>query len=280
VSPRQDAAFVTAADGTFHVFRIQSGATSELALNGVTAVPERVVFSPSGTAAALYGGGSVQIVTGLPDVPAIASSVAVQPLGSSDSLALSDDGAALLVASGNSVELFGGAADLGKVADTAGPALAAFGPGSHDAAIVDRGGAGIVLYRGLTGTPGSQVLAATDDTIGAATAVAFSTDGGQVMLASGQSVTLFDAATGGRNAVACSCTPSTLARMGNVFLLNDLSSAPLWLLDASTGDIKFVPASAPVARRPTPTRNPRPVRGPQPVLESTGAALPARRQTE
>lgn len=273
VAPHQDAAFVTAADQTFHLFQIQSGAPTEMSLNGITVTPERIIFSPSGSAAALYGNGSIQIVTGLPSAPAISATLA-QAVGASDSMALSDDGAILLLASGNTVERFAGAADWGKVADTAGPALVAFAPGGHDAAVVDRAGAGIILYRDLTNVPAAQPLAASDDTISSASAVAFRADGRQLLLASasGQSVTLFDVAAGSRNAVACSCAPSALAAMGNVFLLNDLNSAPLWLLDVSTDNptVKFVPAAtAPVRGRPT--RAPLPPRGPRPVLESTGA---------
>jgi len=272
VAPHQDAAFVTAADQSFHLFRIQSGAPAELPLNGITATPERIVFSPSGSSAALYGNGSVQIVTGLPGAPAIYATLA-QAVGASDSLALSDDGTLLLLASGNIVERFAGAADWGKIADTAGPALVAFAPGGHDAAVVDPAGAGIVLYRNLTDIPAVQPLAASDDTVSAASAVAFRADGRQLLLASatGQAVTLFDVAAGSRNAIACSCAPTALAAMGNVFLLNDLNSAPLWLLDASTDNptVKFVPAAATPARRPL--RNSTPPRGPRPVPEAGSA---------
>ena len=51
VAPRQDAALVTAADGTVHLFQIQSGSAVELVLNGFATAPERVVFSSSDTAA-------------------------------------------------------------------------------------------------------------------------------------------------------------------------------------------------------------------------------------
>ncbi|HEY1240468.1 MAG TPA: hypothetical protein VGF16_07915 [Bryobacteraceae bacterium] len=283
VAPRQDAAFVTAADQTFHLFRIQSGVPAELALNGITATPERIVFSPSGSAAALYANGSIQIVNGLPDAPAIYATMA-QALGSSDSVALSDDGAILLLASGNTVERFAGAADWGKVADTAGPALVAFAPTSYDAAVVDRAGAGIVLYRNLTDVPAAQPLAASDDAVSTASAVAFRANGRQLLLASasGQSVTVFDVAAGSRNAIACSCAPSRLAAMGNVFLLNDLDSAPLWLLDASTDNptVKFVPAAVTAPVRGRPARIGTPPRGLHPVPQAGGAAPAGIARTE
>ncbi len=278
VAPRQDAAFVTAADGTLHLFRIQSGVPADLSLNGLANSPERVAFSPSGTAAALYARGSIQIVSGLPDSAAIAASLSVQ--SAPDSLALSDDGTALLIASGNTVELFAGAADQGALTNTAGSALIAFAPASHNAAVVDRTGAGIVLFHNVGGAPDSQNLAATDETIQSSSALAFSTDGQRLLLASasGQSVTTFDLAAGARGAIPCTCAPSTLARMGDLFRLNELSRDPLWLLDVrpETAGVTFVPAAAasnsetPVIHRPT--RPERPVRGLNPVNQSAAPA--------
>jgi hypothetical protein len=146
------------------------------------------------------------------------------------------------------VRLFGSFADLGKLMDTAGPVLMAFAAGAHDAAVADPAGAGIMLFHDLTGAGDSQLLAALDDTIAASSALAFSSDGKSLLLASstGQSVTTFDLAAGARNAIACSCAPTVLTRMGSVFRLTELGSDPLWLLDTRAPDarIVFVPALA------------------------------------
>lgn len=278
IAPRQDTALVTAADGTLHLFRTQSGAPVDLNLNGLANSPDRVAFSPSGSAAALYAGGSIQIISGLPDSAALAATLSLPT--APDALALSDDGAVLLAASGNTVELFAGAADQGALATTAGPALIAFAPSGHDAAVVDRAGAGIVLFHNLGGAADSQNLAPVDDTIQSGSALAFSTDGAQLLLASGQSVATFDLAAGARGAIPCGCTPSTLARMGDLFRLTELSQEPLWLLDArpATAGVTFVPALAnhapPVQRRPV--RPERPIRR---VPAGQPGASPARSQT-
>ena len=273
VAPRQDTALVTTSDGTLHLFGMQTGGPVDLNLNGLTQSPERVVFSPAGTSAALYAHGAVQIVSGLPDSPAIAASLTLP--GVPDALALSDDGTALLVASGTNIELFGGAADLGMVTATAGPALLAFAPSGHDAVIVDRSGAGVVVFRNLTGTIASQSVAPADDTIQSASAVAFSTDGQQLLLAGTASpaVTTFDLSAGVRGSIPCSCTPATLARMGDLFRLNELAQDPLWLLDArpATAGVTFVPAlsTAATSDAPSATRLPRrpaaPIRGVKPL---------------
>ena len=262
VAPGQDAAFVRAAGGTFHLFRLQSGAATEVMVNGLAGAPERVIFSPSGTAAALYRSGSVQIVTGLPASPAIASSLDVSAAGVPGSLALSDDGTSFLLASGRSVELIANGGGLQTLTATAGPALLAFAPGRLEAAVADPAGAGVVLFRNLAGAAAPQVLAAPDNTIQSATALAFTPDGGRVLLANfgAQSVMAFDLAGGAPSSIACSCSPTALARIGNLFRLNEPGRDPLWLLDAQ-GDsprLLFVPAlGTGVTRQPTP-ETPRP----------------------
>jgi hypothetical protein len=120
---------VTAADGTVHLFQIQSGSASELVLNGLTTAWERVVFSPSGTAAALYHSGSIEILNGLTDSPMITTSFELTTAGVAESMARRDDGALLLLVSSRSVGLFTSGASLGTLIDTAGPAAVTFAPG-------------------------------------------------------------------------------------------------------------------------------------------------------
>src|SRR5271157_5351517 len=71
VSPRQDSAVVVGVDRSLHLFRLNSGTAAEVAVNGLAGLPEGVAFSPSGTAAAIYAAGRVQLVAGLPDGPAL-----------------------------------------------------------------------------------------------------------------------------------------------------------------------------------------------------------------
>jgi len=247
-APRQDAALVVAADGSLHVFALDRGTATEQSVAYLVNSPQRVLFSPSGSSAAIYAGGSIEVVTGLPGSPTVSGGIDLPSGTVPDSLAISDDGSVLLVSANQAIRLYGSFADMGNLTATAGPAMLAFASGGHDAAIVDPAGAGVVVYRGLTGSGGSQVIAAPDDTIRASSAVAFSADGTSLLLASssGQSVTTFDLTAGARNAIACSCSPKTLARMGNLFRLNDLGKDPLWLLDlhASNPRIVFVPALA------------------------------------
>lgn len=255
VAPRQDRALVTAADGTVHLFRIQSGSAAELVLNGFARAPERVVFSPSGTAAALYHSGSIEILNGLADSPVVTTSLELTTADSPTSMALSDDGALVLLAWGTSVGLFASGANLGTLTDTAGPAAVTFAPGTHDAAVADPLGSGIVWFRDLTGASDSQVVAVPDDTIQSATAVAFSADGRSLLVASpaGQSVTRLDLAQGTRTTIPCACAPTALAPVGSLFRLTEFSGDPLWLLDtqqdpARTVFVPVAPAPGPAPR--------------------------------
>jgi hypothetical protein len=173
-------------------------------------------------------------------------------------MALSDDGAALLISVNNSIHLFGSYADLGKLMDTGASSAFAFAIGSHDAAISDTG-AGVVLYRDLTGSGASQVVAAPDSSGKPSSALAFSADGAAIYLAnaSTQTITRLDLTAGASAILPCSCTPTALARMGNVLRLTELSSDPLWLLDRPDGAqpgnnarVVFVPALVQSAANP------------------------------
>jgi hypothetical protein len=247
VAPRQDSAIVAGADGSLHVFRLNSGTVAERAANGLW-VPQRVVFSPSGTAAGLYGAGIVQVVTGLPDAPALGGTVDLggAPAGS---LALSDDGAFVLLAAGGSIRLLGTSGENRSLMNTGAGALVAFAPGGHDAAVADPTGAGLVAFRDVTGAVERRLLAAPDDGIASPAGLAFSADGRRLFLASSaaRSVVAFDLAAGKRAAVACDCAVTGLVPMGNLFRLNEPGAAPLWLLDAGAAEprIVFVPPAAP-----------------------------------
>ncbi|MBZ5617148.1 MAG: WD40 repeat domain-containing protein [Acidobacteriia bacterium] len=249
VAPRQDWAVVVATDASLHLFRITPGTVVERPIDGLSGVPERVAFSPSGTAAALYASGHLQIVNGLPDSPTLTSTL---DLGVPSALAISDDGAYVLSAAVGSIRLLGTAGENIKVMDASDGALIAFAPGGHDAAVSDSGGAGLVWFRDLTGSSRQSVLASGDAEVASPVGLAFSADGRTLFVASStaRSVSTFDLATGNRAAIPCPCAPAGFVPMGNTFRLNELGSEPLWLLDTAAGQprIVFVPAlPAPIA---------------------------------
>jgi len=247
VSPRLDSVLAVASDGSFHIYALNAGVGSEIGVSGISASPERLVFSPKGTAAALYSAGRVQVLTGLPSSPAPGSSFDLSSLltvpgGRSHrpfagSFAVSDDGAYLLVAESAGVQVFG----PGGTRQIAGGRIGAvaFAPGSHDAAVA---GASVSLVKDVGGAAETQLLA-TDDSGQSAVGVAYSADASKLYLASPQGVAAFDLAAGTRNLVKCDCSPAGITGMGNVYRLNEAGASPLWLLDpaGSEARIVFVP---------------------------------------
>lgn len=266
VSPSLDSVLAVGAPSGMHLFRLNNGTPVERTVEGL-AVAQRVVFSPSGTAAVLYANGSLQVLKGLPDAPVIAATI---PLGpgrtaqfspavlsrpkrgtrrlTDEPLAISDDGGYLLVVSGGAIRVIGTAGDNRKLMDAAAGAWAAFAPGNHDAAVLDAA-AGLVLFSDVAGASIERVLAGPDSRMASPVGVAFSPDGQKLFVAGAgaRAVAAFDIASGGRTLVACDCTPTGLVQMGGLFRLNEIGAEPLWLLDARTGEPRmiFVPARGP-----------------------------------
>ncbi len=254
VSPRQDSVFGVADGGSTHLFTLNAGAAAEVSIDGLASAPARVFFSPTGTAAALYSNGAVQIVTGLPAAPKVTGTLQLEPQSgisprrlrtAMPSLAISDDGAYVLYASGNSIRLANPNEGSRQVITAGYGAALAFAPGGHDAAVAARG-TGVVLIRDVPNVAAQQPLAADDPALDSIAGLAFSADGARLFAASASanSVIAFDTAALSRTEIACNCTPSALAAMGNLFRLNEAGAAPLWLFDPDSPGprIVFVPA--------------------------------------
>ena len=257
VAPRQDSAFAFAADGSLHFLRLNSGAATEANCPVCPSTAEAAVFSPSGTAAALYAAGRVQIVTGLPGAPTAGATLAVGSMGetrvgaahksSAPPMALSDDGAWLLDSGRDSVEVLSANGGPRRLIATLGYAPVAFAPGGHDAAVAD-GKAGVVLFHDVSGQATQQQLAPSTAPVKRPTGVAFSSDGSHVFATAGPdgSVMSIEVASGTNTTIQCGCTPSGLVSMGAVLRLNELGAGPVWLVDngGTQPRVVFVPALA------------------------------------
>jgi hypothetical protein len=249
VAPHLDSVFAVASDGSSHFFQIGSGTLQEVSISGLAnAGPSyRIAFSPSGTALTLYTANSAQILTGLPATPKVAGTVDLTNIGNPNALALSDDGVALLVSANSALRLFGSFADMGTLLTTAGTPAMAFAVGNHDAAVSDSA-AGLLLFQNLMGSGASQIVSPPAQNAAPSSALAFSSDEKSIYVAasSTQTITRFDLTANTSSSLPCSCSPTLLARMGNVFRLTDLGTDPLWLLDQpeSNARVVFVPALA------------------------------------
>jgi hypothetical protein len=250
VAPKLDSYFGIASDGSVHWFSISSGVFQEGAVSGLAASPERVVFSPSGTAAALFANGQAQLLTGLPSTPSIAGTISLDTRETqrarrvAPALAVSDDGAYMLAAMNGSVQLAGKNGVARPVIQTGSAAVVAFAAGGHDA-VIAAPGAGAILIRDVPGTAVQTPLASDGPAFTSPAGIGFSADSSHVFLASAsaQTVSAFDL-SGNRTDMPCSCSPAELTPMGGSFRLTELASDPLWLLDAgATGPrVVFVPA--------------------------------------
>jgi hypothetical protein len=241
VAPRQDSAVVLTADGSVHLFSLNSGIPTEQTPAGITVAQEHAVFSPSGTAAVLYGSGSAQLITGLPDAPAIAGSVDLSQAGSIGSIAVSDDGTTLLIAAGGFISFAGNSGTLHNLIAAGDGAQVAFAPGGYEAAVADPASSTIEQFSDVTAASQPTVIAGPGANLAPAVGLAFSPDSGSLFLANANGVTEFDLATGSSTIISCDCAPTGLHPMGSVFRLNEAGSKPLWLLDAHAARTVFVP---------------------------------------
>lgn len=216
-------------------------------IDGALPGAKQIVLSPQGSTAILYFDktATAQILTRLPETPAVARSVDLSVLPAAPSaLAVSDDGSAL-------VAVIGGDAPVLDVFTTDGmstvplaePATAfAFLNDSHDAVIT--GASGALLLRDVLNGAAPNRLSA--DGIDSPIAVAVTSDNTHAIALNSDShgVVVLDL-EGGPPAVSnCGCSGSGITRLaGNAFRLTDYTGGPLTLFDASPGNARllFVP---------------------------------------
>jgi hypothetical protein len=252
ISPQLDSVMVAASDGSLHLFRLSGKIATEVSWNSMPHVPARVVYSPSGTAAAIYASGRVQVVSGLPNSPAPAFSDEIGPSptepgreprsAAPKALAVSDDATFLVIASGSSDRLLS-ASGSSSVLMLGVCGVPEFVPGGHDVADLVGALPELAVFPDGSATPSQRISAfGLSQPVG----LSFSADGKLALAASrtGKSVTIFDLAAGGATTLRCDCTPTGVSRMGSLFRLTDAGSGPVWMVDAAASPprIVFVPA--------------------------------------
>lgn len=253
VSPQLDSAIVTAGDGSLHLFRLGGHSATEVSWNGVPRGPARVVYSPSGTAAAVYAAGRVRTFGGLPNSPMLefATGIAPSPVGSArqstsvvpQAMAVSDDAAWLLVVSEGRVRLMGASGASALLLEGARGAGVTFTPGGHVVAVIDGARPWLEVFPDASGAPSQRIPAPG---LAEPAGLEFSADGKLALAAAhtAKSVTIFDLAGGTGTTLDCDCVPTGVARLGSLFRLTNASSGPVWLVDtgASPARVVFVPA--------------------------------------
>jgi hypothetical protein len=259
VSPRQDYALALKADDS-SVVLVRAGAEiSSTAVPGARPAPALMIFSPAGTAAALYdsGAGRVQILTGLPDAAAVQSDLDISALaGPVAALALDDAGSSLFLAAGpaEAVSLYRIAMDgtsqfLASFRSVAALRLSANG---REALLADSAAGAVYIIRELRGAGHMKMIASGRDGLGAPVAVESDSAGRIFVADQAGNLTILDRSRGSVLSLPCGCAPAGLFRLSGTatFRLTEPSDAPMWVLDASGADARIVaipPGAPPVA---------------------------------
>jgi hypothetical protein len=243
ISTRQNLALGVTPEGQVRLVRF-GGSPAAQSLDAAYPSPTRIVLAPGGRAALLIGP-QIQLVTGLDNIPAFGDfSYPGQP-APPVVFALSDDGQALMLASGTVwlISPDGGATNL-PLPSTIG--AAAFRPNSHDIVAVTNSG-DVYVTRQAGPNAEVQQIHSGDDATADPAGVQFSPDGTRVFLANASGMlSAIDVRTGTAASLLCHCKPTGLDPLHDdaVFRLNEISDRPLMLFDASSPDLRiwFVPA--------------------------------------
>ena len=275
VSPSQDYALgVEAGSGYLFVIDLRTGIPAAERLTAVSAGVDRIFFSPSGKAAALYyrRGKEIGILTGLPDGVSSPQHIDLAGMpGMLTALAVSDDGKALAAASSQATgsrsdtgTLFVGSpgGDLRPVGPLGRASALSFLNDSQDLLVADIGRNEVVRVRNIQAGAEWTVLASRQDGLQQPVAVAASRDNRMAFAVSSsdRQIAWIPLSGGPVEFVSCSCAPTTLSALatGSVFRITSATSAPIYMLDARPQNdgptnqprVLFIPAPelAPVDR--------------------------------
>lgn len=138
-------------NGGISVAALGNAAETEISfapVSGALAQAAKFVFSPSGSAAAIYSPGlnTVQVITGLPGAPQTGTKF--ETVFALKHIAISDDGQELLVQQADGLLLNAGTDDTLLKSDSLG--AIAFAPSSHTAFIADNAAQTLVLASGAS----------------------------------------------------------------------------------------------------------------------------------
>jgi hypothetical protein len=242
-------AYALAVDDAERVVLVNAASGDLRALDVAAAGLDRIVFSPSGAAAALYYTDVPRAVllTGLPGNPVARAAVDLSGLPALiTAIAASDQDELLLFGTAQGVYLTGprqSSPALVAPATTAG--AIAFLENSRDALVADRERNEILWIRDVTGAAERVVVASEKDGVLRPVAIAAAEGNRKAIAALPGAVAVFDLNGGPPVITPCACSPSGLVRMrGNsVFRLNDGSAGPLFLAEPGGPDwrVVFVP---------------------------------------
>jgi hypothetical protein len=210
-------------------------------LEGITN-PGVISVSPAGTAAAIYNqDGTLELLTGLTAAKLQRKELRLE--GPPVALAVTDDGNFALVAFANPDRLILAGQDGARISIPAPGTISALGfrPDAYDALAA-------TTDNRIWSLPQSSLnflpVAGPEDGISDPISLAYTPDGRRTIVSSGSGlITILDLAAGTASTVRCACHPAKLEQLASprLFRLNELSDEPLFMLDADSGRVLFVP---------------------------------------
>jgi hypothetical protein len=257
VSPDQTQALAVATGtGAVMLYTIASGAS--VAVQGVAAAPDGIIFSPSGTAAGLWYSSTrhFQLLSNLSPTPAI-NDMDFSFTGSDPTaLAVSDDGLWMVGAWPFSLYTIGpsGYATLLPVSGAA--EAVCFFHGRNDVAAITA--SQVIVITDVTGAKTPNVIwskpddpppadPATAPPVEVAVGLATSFDNRYLSVAGNLgSLSTFDLTAGTSVGVNCACAPGSLYGLGgSLFRVTSLTDGVVKVFDAASNEVWFVPLATP-----------------------------------
>lgn len=246
ISPERDS--IIGSDGaSLFVLRISGafGTASRLAI--ADGAVDLAVFGPLGRSAAILNSAlpRLRVVTGLPDRPAPSREIDLP--GLSGALAVSDDGEAVLLGTGEAIYLLTREGPPRVIHSGIQAVSIEFLAGRPDAVVADRRQSAVWLVRNVTRAPEWVQVAGNQDGIAEPSALGVSRDGRYLVVASAKTISMVELASRAVVAVACGCQVGRLQRLaGNaVFALDQDAEGGLLVFDGDAPEPRMVSVPPP-----------------------------------
>jgi hypothetical protein len=257
VSPDQTQALAVAAGtGVVMLYTISSGAS--VAVQGAAPTPDRIVFSPSGTAAGLWFSSTrhFQLLSRLSPSPVV-KDIDFSFTGSDPTaLAVSDDGQWMVGAWPFSLYADGPSGYVTVLPVSGAAEAVCFFHGRNDVAAITANQ--VVLITDIAGAVAPNVIWSKPDDpppvdpaapapVELAVALATSFDNRYLSVAGNLgSLSTFDLTAGTSIGLNCACSPAGLYGMGGaLFRATSLTDGVVKVFDASSNEVWFVPVAVP-----------------------------------
>jgi len=251
ISPNQDYAIAVRTDDAAAVMiHLDADSPSMRPLAGIRAGADVIAISGKATAAAIYDHEKkfLQSIRPLTEAPEIVFEFDASDIpGQLQNIAIADDGtvALLNLADGDQSALWVvNSTGFRALVAANHPSSATFLADRHDVIIADDADQSVVLVIGADQLATRVPVVSSGDGFEAISGVDASDDGRRIFITSknSENVTVVDLESNMSSLVSCHCQAAGLHRLKarDVFRLNDLSAAPVALLDASLPEARVI----------------------------------------